>query len=162
SFASYDAALAHVAGPPLASDAHVTMTQGLIDAAIEYDITSDRSRFSINPRLGRLGAHVVTALRFLPPGGPVRAFELPGEPGVVPRDARGSRAARRFVILGFEHILSGTDHLLFLLCLVIPLRRVRPLVVVVTSFTIAHSMTLIASAYDLGPDGLWFPPLVET
>ena len=32
----------------------------------------------------------------------------------------------------------------------------------VTSFTVAHSITLIASAYDAGPDSLWFPPLIET
>jgi uncharacterized membrane-anchored protein YitT (DUF2179 family) len=32
----------------------------------------------------------------------------------------------------------------------------------VTAFTVAHSITLIASAYDLGPDSLWFPPLIET
>ena len=44
----------------------------------------------------------------------------------------------------------------------IPFRSFRSLVVVVTSFTIAHSVTLIASAYDLAPDSLWFPPLVET
>ena len=43
-----------------------------------------------------------------------------------------------------------------------PFRRLRSLVVVVTSFTIAHSVTLIASAYNLAPDSLWFPPLVET
>jgi hypothetical protein len=33
---------------------------------------------------------------------------------------------------------------------------------VVTSFTVAHSVTLIASAYNVAPGGLWFPPLVET
>jgi hypothetical protein len=33
---------------------------------------------------------------------------------------------------------------------------------VVTAFTVAHSITLIASAYDLVPAGAWFPPLVET
>ena len=32
----------------------------------------------------------------------------------------------------------------------------------VTAFTVAHSITLIASAYNLGPDALWFPPLIET
>jgi hypothetical protein len=32
---------------------------------------------------------------------------------------------------------------------------------VVTAFTVAHSMTLIASAYNLAPDALWFPPLIE-
>jgi len=35
-------------------------------------------------------------------------------------------------------------------------------VAVVTAFTVAHSITLIASAYNLAPDALWFPPLVET
>ena len=33
---------------------------------------------------------------------------------------------------------------------------------VVTAFTIAHSITLIGSAFGLAPDALWFPPLVET
>src|SRR5262249_20430206 len=47
-------------------------------------------------------------------------------------------------------------------CLVIPFRRLGSLVVVVTAFTVAHSITLIASAYNLAPDGLWFPPLIET
>ncbi len=65
-------------------------------------------------------------------------------------------------VTGFLHILDGTDHLLFLACLVIPFRRFRALVLIVTAFTIAHSITLIASAFDLAPGGLWFPPLVET
>jgi len=32
----------------------------------------------------------------------------------------------------------------------------------VTAFTIAHSITLLASAYSIVPDALWFPPLIET
>jgi hypothetical protein len=52
--------------------------------------------------------------------------------------------------------------LLFLFCLVIPFRKFRALIPVVTAFTAAHSITLIASAYNLGPDALWFPPLIET
>jgi len=39
----------------------------------------------------------------------------------------------RFVQLGFLHILDGADHLLFLTCLVIPFRRVRPLIPIVTA-----------------------------
>src|SRR5206468_392660 len=38
----------------------------------------------------------------------------------------------------------------------------RALIPVVTAFTLAHSITLIASAYNLAPDFLWFPPLIET
>jgi hypothetical protein len=65
------------------------------------------------------------------------------------------------VKLGVAHILGGLDHLLFVLCLVIPFRRLRPLLVVVTSFTVAHSITLIAAAAGFAPGGLWFPPLIE-
>ena len=68
----------------------------------------------------------------------------------------------RFVSSGFSHILDGTDHLLFLFCLVIPFRRFRSLVVDRHGVHVAHSITLIASAYDLAPDALWFPPLIET
>ena len=74
----------------------------------------------------------------------------------------GIRPPGDLFALGFFHILDGTDHLLFLLCLVIPFRRLRPLVLVVTAFTVAHSITLVASAFDLAPSALWFPPLIET
>jgi hypothetical protein len=129
---------------------------------LEYPIRSERSAFSIRPGLQHLAARVVTVLRFLPPGGAVRAFEFVGDPGVVPLDPRWHQAFGRFIQLGFLHILDGTDHLLFLFCLVIPFRRFRPLLLVVTAFTLAHSCTLIASAYNLGPGALWFPPLIET
>jgi hypothetical protein len=102
------------------------------------------------------------ALRFLPPGGTERAFELHGDPGIVQLDPRWHQAALRFVELGIWHILDGTDHLLFIACLVIPFRRLRPLVMIATAFTVAHSITLISAAFGLGPEGLWFPPLVET
>lgn len=162
SFESFDAAFAHVHGPRLPNSANVVWNQVLFDVLFEYPIHSDRSEFSIRPGLGRLAAQVVTVLRFLPPGGAIRAFEFPGDPGLVPLDPSWHQAAWRFVQLGFFHILDGTDHLLFLLCLVIPFRRFRSLILVVTAFTVAHSVTLIASAYNLAPDALWFPPLIET
>ena len=162
SFGSYEEALEHVTGPPLPDDTEIYWSQAMLDVLFEYPIRSEGSRFSIHPALGRLGLRVVTALRFLPPGGAVRAFELEGDPGLVRLDPRWHQAALRFVGLGFRHILDGTDHLLFLLCLVIPFRRLRALVLVVTSFTAAHSIALIASAFGLAPDALWFPPLVET
>jgi len=162
SFVTYDAALAHVTGPPLPSGTTLYWNQALLDILLEYPIRSDRSTFSIEPTLGRLGVHVVTVLRYQPPSGAERAFEYPGDPGLVRLDPRWHQAALQFVRLGFAHILSGTDHLLFLFCLVIPFRRIRPLVLIVTAFTIAHSITLIASAMNLAPGALWFPPLIET
>lgn len=162
SFTSYESAFAHVTGPHLPANTTVYWNQTMLDVLFEYPIQSDRSRFSIHPGFGRLGLHVVTVLRFIPPGSPVRAFEFADDPGLVRLDPRWHQAALRFVRLGFSHILDGTDHLLFLLCLVIPFRRFRALIPVITAFTIAHSITLIASAYNLGPDALWFPPLIET
>ena len=162
SFASYEQALAHLAGPPLPSNMELYWEQGLLDVLFEYPIVSDRSDFSIRPRLERLGLRTTVALRFLPTTGGVRAFDLHGDPGLVRLAPRWHQAAWRFVESGFFHILEGTDHLLFLLCLVIPFRKFGQLVLLVTSFTVAHSITLIASAYDLGPGALWFPPLIET
>jgi hypothetical protein len=162
SFTSYEEALAHVTGPPLDPSTEYFWSQGMLDILFETPIQSEQSLFSIQPRLARLGIRTLTVLRFLPPGGAVRAFEFQGEPGLVRLDPRWHQAALQFVKLGFTHILDGTDHLLFLFCLVIPFRRFRALVAVVTAFTVAHSITLFASAYNLAPDALWFPPLIET
>jgi len=161
-FGSYGQALAVITGAPLPEDTELYWSQGMLDALLEWPIRSQEGRFSIRPVFARLGLRVVTALQFLPPAGGVRAFELRGDPGLVRLDPRWHQAALRFVGLGFLHILDGIDHLLFLLCLVIPFRRFGPLILVVTSFTVAHSVTLIASASGLAPDALWFPPLVET
>jgi hypothetical protein len=77
-------------------------------------------------------------------------------------DPRWYQAAATFLASGFRHILEGADHLLFLLCLVLPYRRLGwSLVAVITSFTVAHSITLIAAARGMVPSGSWFPPLVE-
>jgi hypothetical protein len=162
SFTSYEEARAHVEGPRLADDLELYWNQQLLDVLLEYPIRSDRSEFAIDPRVDRFGQNVSTALRFLPPGGAIRAFEFHGNPGLVRLDPRWHHAALRFVASGFWHILEGTDHLLFLLCLVIPFRRLRPLVIIVTSFTVGHSISLAASAFGFVPDALWFPPLIET
>jgi hypothetical protein len=162
SFDSYEHALAHVTGPSLTNDTSIFWEQGILDVLFEYPIQSDRSHFAIHMAFDRLGISVVTALRFLPPGGVVRPYELEGDTGLVPLDPRWHQAVLRFVTLGFFHILDGTDHLLFLFCLVIPFRRIWTLVPIVTAFTVAHSITLIAAAYNYAPGALWFPPLIET
>jgi len=161
-FARYEDALTHLQGPPLRGNLDLPWQQALLDVLFEYPIDSDQARFSINPQFAHLGLRTITVLRLLPPGRAERAFQYAGDPGVVRLDPRWHQAAFRFVALGFTHILDGVDHLLFLLCLLIPFRRVRGLVPVVTSFTVAHSITLIASVVGIAPRALWFPPLIET
>jgi HupE / UreJ protein len=162
SFTSYEQARAHVEGPRLSDGLELYWNQQLLDVLLEYPIKSDRSEFAIRLRVDRLGQKVSTALRFLPPDGATRAFELHGDPGLVRLDPRWHQAALRFVVSGFWHIIEGTDHLLFLCCLVIPFRRLRPLIIIVTSFTVGHSISLIAAAFGFVPEALWFPPLIET
>jgi hypothetical protein len=161
-FGSYDAAIAHALGPPLPATTEIPWQQASIDVVLDFPIASVQSNFAIKPQLARLGLKTTTVLRFLAPNGVERAYEYVGDPGLVRLDPRWYHAALTFVKLGIQHILGGIDHLLFVLCLVIPFRRVRPLVLIVTSFTVAHSITLVSSAVGVAPDALWFPPLIET
>jgi hypothetical protein len=48
-----------------------------------------------------------------------------------------------------EHILTGIDHLLFVLCLMLLVQDVRMLLATVTAFTVAHSITLAAATLGL-------------
>lgn len=162
SFASFDEALAHVRGPLPASGEDLMWDQVLLDVLLEYPIRPERAAFAMRPGLEHLATRVLTVLRFSTPDGAMRAYQFVGDAGVVPLDPSWGQAACRFVELGFFHILDGRDHLLFLLCLVIPFRRVRPLAMIVTAFTIAHSVTLIAAAFGIAPSAIWFPPLIES
>ena len=56
-----------------------------------------------------------------------------------------TQVARTYSLLGIEHILLGVDHLLFVLALLMIVDGVRKLVATITSFTIAHSITLAAA-----------------
>jgi len=52
----------------------------------------------------------------------------------------------RYVLLGFEHILpEGLDHILFVLALYLLSVRLRPLLLQISAFTVAHSITLALS-----------------
>lgn len=162
SFARYADALAHVTGPPLSAETELVWEQATLDALFEIPILSPGARFSIDSGLAHLGLVTRTVLRFLPADGPERAFSFTGDPGRVRLDPRWHETAQRFVESGVLQVLGGLDHLLFLLCLVIPFRRPGPLLRVMAAFVIAHSITLIAAGAGLAPDALWFPPLVAT
>ena len=56
------------------------------------------------------------------------------------------RVARDYVGLGVRHIATGADHLLFLLALVLALKRVRAVLLAETAFTLSHSLSFSASA----------------
>ena len=161
-FRDFETAMENILSEPLDDDVNLFWRQGVLDILVTYPIDSEGSQFAVKPELGTLSEETTTVLRFLVPTGAERVFNYLGNPGRVELDPRWHQAALRFIEMGFLHILEGIDHLLFLFCLVIPLRHVRALIPVVTSFTIAHSITLISSAFGLAPSVLWFPSLIET
>jgi hydrogenase/urease accessory protein HupE len=76
-------------------------------------------------------------------------------------DKRGmGEIARAYVILGVEHILSGFDHLMFVLSLLFLVGFNKRLVLTISAFTVAHSLTLALSA--LGLLTLRSPPVEAT
>ena len=108
SFGSYETARALVTGPRLPDQTQeLFWVSGMLDVLFEYPIRSDQSKFSIESGLARLGLRVVTVLRFVPPGGAVRAFEFVGDAGLIRLDPRWHQAALRFVVLGFQHRPEG-------------------------------------------------------
>lgn len=69
--------------------------------------------------------------------------------------------ARRFGLVGIEHILTGYDHLAFLVMLLIATHAVRDLFWVITSFTVAHSITLTAASLGwVVASAQWVEPLI--
>jgi HupE/UreJ protein len=161
SFEDYDRAVAQVA-EPLAPDTVIAYEQGYLDAHIVYPISSPKSVFSIQTTIGaELGDYIKLTIRFVPLGEPSRAMMITGASGRVALAPAWYQASVGFVKLGIEHILSGIDHLLFLLCLIIPFRRIATLVPIITAFTVGHSVTLIGTAYNLASIGAWFPPFIE-
>jgi hydrogenase/urease accessory protein HupE len=77
--------------------------------------------------------------------------------GVVDRESpsaivgeTASAVFQRFITMGIHHILSGADHILFILGLLLVGGTLRGLLLMVTAFTISHSITLSVTALQIG------------
>jgi hypothetical protein len=90
------------------------------------------------------GARTFLGQKVLRPDDPVFEIAITGE-----AEAAGTPPLpgfRAYARLGIEHILTGGDHLLFLLGLLVVCRRFRTVAGIVTCFTVAHSITLAVAA----------------
>jgi len=79
-----------------------------------------------------------------PPGAFDAEANLPARTGAAPRAGFAA-----FFVQGVRHILGGIDHVLFVVALVSVVVSFRQLAGVVTSFTLAHSLTLALGALDI-------------
>lgn len=85
----------------------------------------------------------------------------PSNPWIEIATSRSSlQVATAYLMHGIEHILFGYDHLLFVLALILIVRRGRVLLITVTAFTVAHSITL--SLATLGLVHVPGPPVEAT
>lgn len=90
-------------------------------------------------------------VRIAPLDRPVQAARLTAsEPlAMVAAEPQPAQVARTYFALGVEHILTGYDHLLFVVSLVLLLVGGWQVAKAVTAFTVAHSITLVATSLHL-------------
>jgi len=88
----------------------------------------------------------------VPPTPPLRV-PPPGQamPSIAQDTVKGDAwtTIRQFVPLGIEHILTGYDHIAFLLAIIVIGLSIKEVLKVITAFTIAHSVTLLLAAMDI-------------
>jgi hydrogenase/urease accessory protein HupE len=90
-------------------------------------------------------------MRYQSLDGETQAARLtPVEPAAIIAARPGRwQVAHTYFVTGIEHILAGYDHLLFVLSLVVLLNGAWRVAATVTAFTIAHSLTLVATTLQL-------------
>lgn len=94
-----------------------------------------------------LGSHFQTVMSVRPAGRPSTELVFNADRREATVDLGAGRTDwLDFIAMGAEHILSGPDHLLFLLALLAPAKGLWQIVRIVTGFTIAHSITLSLAA----------------
>lgn len=79
------------------------------------------------------------------PSGP----QKPPSASVADWASRVWQTLRQFVPLGIEHILSGYDHIAFLLAIIVIELSIRQILKIITAFTVAHSFTLLLAAMEI-------------
>ena len=139
--------------PATLTDAALTEQDGLVVSGrfacdlngpfrVEVALLDDLARG--HRHLARTGGHDEVLY------GQTRAFDVAADS--APPSEHKRSGALAFFAMGIEHILTGYDHLVFLLGLVLARAKLRSLLAVVTAFTVAHSITLGIAAL-----GVWTP-----
>ena len=68
---------------------------------------------------------------------------------IVAKDPTSLDVAKSYFVFGIEHILEGIDHLLFVACLIFIAGSGRRILITITGFTVAHSLTLTLATLNL-------------
>jgi hydrogenase/urease accessory protein HupE len=111
---------------------------GISGSQLELRYPSFNPSLTTLVRLDTLDGHAITEV--LPPQ--VTQWRVATQPDFL-------QIASQYTVLGFQHILEGLDHLLFVAGLLMLARNMRKLILAVTGFTLAHSLTLALATFEL-------------
>lgn len=113
-----------------------------------YKCDSDLSNASITVHYPGFNPSVSTLFHFQRLSGENHSAVLNPEQSEwqVPEKEQTWVVAKEYMVLGIEHILKGYDHLLFIVCLVLLAGTFKRILITVTGFTVAHSLTLALAA----------------
>ena len=132
--------------PPSAEGANVAIVLYFACAQSPKELTIHDDLFDV------LGADYHTLAKIEWPGGTQQfAFQPDARETKITIATIGesSRGVGSFFPLGIEHILTGYDHLLFLLALILRGGNIWSLLKIITAFTLAHSITLALAALNI-------------
>ena len=154
----YQAILQHYSldssGPPsrVTRNHYRLFDEHVLDLDMTYTFPQDvlglKVRSSLPEVLGKGHIHLVTCILN---GRVQEAILVSGHDDAFFTQTSGSKFQTflRFVWLGMQHIATGYDHLAFLLGLLIATASLGSLIKTITSFTVAHSITLALATFDI-------------
>ncbi len=127
---------------PTNQDSALVVLRFNCDQLIVYDATK------LLAAQGRRGKQLVTVTNGANPGEIVLDGKSPPLDLTKPLQTTW-QLMQKFGFAGIEHILTGYDHICFLIAVILWANRVWPVVKIVTAFTISHSITLSLAALDI-------------
>jgi len=160
SFAAFPTALAHVRTARMPVDQPIVTAQAFADFELRYPAQQGGNQ-GLSARLNTFRAQrqrIRTVAHYVLPSGDTRTFRVAGPPERIVFDPDRTEVFREFVSRGQRGLLGGGDHLLFLLCLAVPVRRAAAAAVARLFAAVAIGQASVVLAFALGfsmtPDAL--------
>jgi hypothetical protein len=163
SFANPEAAAAHIA-QPVDAGLKIAVDLGYLDAHFVYPIRPAPAVFSIQSRVAEdLQELSKLVVQFVPDGNNRGgAVTISAQSGKVALNPNRRQTALGFVLVGMQDLLANADCLLFIVCLMIPFRRVRDSAAPYAAFVLANIISLAGAAFGFAPDSIWFAALAAS
>ena len=118
--------------------------RGSLIGRLDYHCAANTTDLAVEIAYPGSNPGLTSLLIYSPLAGPQKQIFSGPERTLVPLldSLSGGQVARQYSVAGIQHILSGYDHLAFVVCLMMMAGSARRLLLTVTGFTLAHSITL--------------------